>query len=56
MEQDNSGNWKKQKNSNSRSRRFSANDANQVQLNNKFSILAKDALGVGQQTPSSVEA
>jgi hypothetical protein len=49
MDQDNSGNWKKTKNPNS-NHRFPANDC-QVQLNNKFSILATDALKIGQQTP-----
>jgi hypothetical protein len=51
MEQDNSGNGGADKNSNSRPRKFSANDASQVQLNNKFSILATDVFEVGQQTP-----
>jgi hypothetical protein len=33
-----------------RSRKFSADDASQGQLTNKFSILATDVLKVGQQT------
>jgi hypothetical protein len=51
IDQDNLRNWKKPKNSNSKSHRFSANDASQIQLKNKFSILATEALEVGQQTP-----
>jgi hypothetical protein len=51
MQQENSGLWEKPKHSKSRFHRFSANDAGQVQLSNKFSILATDALEVGQQTP-----
>jgi hypothetical protein len=47
MEQDNTGNWEKTKNSNSRPHRFSANHDSQVQLNNKFNILETDVLEVG---------
>jgi hypothetical protein len=50
MQQENSGNWEKPKHSKTRFQRFSANDAGQVQLSNKFSILATDALQVGQQS------
>jgi hypothetical protein len=38
-------------NSNSRTHRFSANYANHHKLNNRFSVLAVDALERGQQTP-----
>jgi hypothetical protein len=48
LEQENSGNWGG--NSNSRAHKFSANDAGQIQLNNKFSTLATDTREVGQQT------
>jgi hypothetical protein len=39
------------KNSKSRCCRFSADDAPQVQLNNRFSVLGTDTLDVGQQSP-----
>jgi hypothetical protein len=50
MDQDNSGNLGGGGDSNTRSHRFSANYS-QVQLNNKFRILAIDALEISQQTP-----
>jgi hypothetical protein len=43
--------WIKPKNSKSRCRGFSANDAPQVHLNNRFIVLETDTLYVGQQSP-----
>jgi hypothetical protein len=43
--------WIKPKNSKSRCCRFSADDAPQVKLNNRFSVLETDTLDVGQQSP-----
>jgi hypothetical protein len=43
--------WIKPKNSKSRCRRFSANDAPQVRLNNRFSELETYTLDVDQQSP-----
>jgi hypothetical protein len=51
MQQENSGNWENPKHSKSRFQMFCANDAGQVQLSNKFSILATDAFQVRQQSP-----
>jgi hypothetical protein len=44
IEEDIIASWKKPNNSKSRCCRFSANDASQVKLNNKFSVLATDTL------------
>jgi hypothetical protein len=50
MQQENSGIWEKPKHSKSGFHTFSANDAGQVQLSSKFSIMATDALEVRQQS------
>lgn len=47
MKQNNSGIWEKPKYSKSRFQRFSANDAGEVQLSNRFSILVTDSVEVG---------